>query len=222
MFKALKNLFGSGQANASSAPSLDQQRLDAMLEALGEPALVDRDSDTDRRVDVYAFGRNFIEECDFDAADDEGCVLVTSGMSDALMTPPDGAEVDETLAIELVWYVRDLNPEYISLLRWLAKLPTTDHTWLGHGHTVPMPTPPLTFSPMRNVLLLPPIVRTDRELLRDVEVNGHRVGTLGVHLLHDAEYQMVKTTDGLNAFLDLLDEKDHPLVFAPERSSLLG
>jgi Suppressor of fused protein (SUFU) len=218
MFNKLKNLFGSQEPAAPA--SLAEARLGAMVDALEEPDHVDRDTDADHKIDIYAFGRNFVEECDDDAEDDEGYVLITSGMSDRLMTAPDGAEMEETLATELVWYVRDLNPEYVHMLRWLAKLPAIDATWFGSGHRVPMPTPPLSFCGFRTFLLLEPIIATDRDLFDGLTQQDQPLGTLAVHLVSDAEYALIKRDEeGLNAFLDLLDENGYPLVFDPDRQS---
>ena len=55
----------------------------ALGEVLGEPAFAYRDDDQNHRIDVHAFGRNFVE--DDDVPDDDGYVLVTSGMSDRPM-----------------------------------------------------------------------------------------------------------------------------------------
>jgi hypothetical protein len=220
MFNKLKNLLGSKESAAP--PSLSEARLGAMVDALDEPDHVDRDTDADHKIDVYAFGRNFVEECDDDAEDDEGYVLITSGMSDRLMTAPAGTEVDETLATELIWYVRDLNPAYFHMLRWLAKLPTIDATWFGAGHRVPMPEPPLSFCGFRTFLLLQPIIATDRDLFDGLMQQDQPIETLVVHLIADAEYALIKSDEeGLNTFLDLLDENDYPLLFDPNRVSFV-
>jgi hypothetical protein len=220
MFNKLKSMW-STSAGATPAPSLADKRREAMIDALGEPEHVDHDADTERQVDIYAFGRNFIEACDSAAEDDEGFVLVTSGMSDRLMTPSDAFDADDSLAAELVWYVRDLNPEYFGVLRWLAKLPSMDNTWFGMGHTVPMPQPPLSFCAFSTFLFLPPIIRTDRDLLEDLEQQGHAVRTLVVHLISPQEHALVRQEEGLDQFLDLLDEHDYPLVFSPSRESIV-
>ncbi|WKB55948.1 suppressor of fused domain protein [Eleftheria terrae] len=205
----------------ASATPLAPARRAAMTAALGDPHLVDADPDRSQPIDIFVFERNFIEECDDDADDDPGYVLVTSGMSDQLMTLPDEGADDASPAVELVWYVRDLNPEYLANLRWLAKLPFIDATWFAMGHTIAMPRPPLSFCEFSAFLLLPPIIRTDRELFEDLEQQGHPIETLTVHLLSEPEYRLVKTEDGLDEFLDLLDEHDYPLIFDPARASIV-
>lgn len=220
MFSKLKSIFTSPE-NFRSPNSLAEKRFEVMVEALGEPDHIDRDTVTHNGIDIYAFGRNFVEECDSDAEDDEGFVLVTSGMSEQRMSPPESFDNEETLAIELIWYVRELNPEYFMNLRWLAKLPFIDNTWFGMGHTVPMPKPPLSFCPFSTYLFLPPIIRTDRYLFEDIEQQGQTVGTLVVHMVSPQEYHLVKQQNGLDQFLDLLDENDYPKIFTPTRKSIV-
>jgi hypothetical protein len=206
---------------SSQLSGLAASREEAMRETLGDPEFIDRDTDRNRRVDVYGFGRNFVAGCDGGADDDAGVVLVTSGMSDRLMPIPPGAEGEASPAAELIWYVREPNREFIGNLRWLAKLAAIDRTWFGSGHRVPMPDPPLSFCGFRTFLLLTPIVRTDRELLAAVRTAGHPIETLCVHLISEPEYALIKRADGLRSFFDLLDEGDYPIVFDPRRESLL-
>ncbi len=219
MLDKFRNLFGVAPRGVDTVASL---RLRTMANELGEPDHIDLDDDPDFRVNIYAFGRNFIEECDIDAEDREGYVLVTSGMSDRLMTTPEGADVDDTKATELIWYVPDLSPMYFSNLRWLAKMPDTDKTWFGHGHTVPMPFAPVQGCGFQTFLLLPPVIRTDRELFDDIDQDGHPIGTLCVHLISHSEYALVKNNDeGLGEFLNLLDQNDYPHVFDPNRHTYI-
>lgn len=207
---------------AAPAPSgLAASREQAMRAALGDPAFIDRDDDPDRRVDIYGFGRNFVEDCARHAAADEGVVLVTSGMSDRPMRIPAEAEGQASPATELIWYVREPHREFIGNLRWLAKLADIDKTWFGSGHRVPMPDPPLSFCGFRTFLLLTPIIGSDRELFAAVRAGGHAIETLCVHLISEPEYGLIKRTNGLRTFFDLLDEGDYPLVFDPRRASLL-
>ena len=192
----------------------------ALVTELGDADHIDMDPDRVNPIDIYAFGRNFVEECDEEAGNDEGYVLITSGMSDHLMQIPENIE-DESSAIELIWYVRDLNSEYFKNLRWLAKLPRLDGTWLGMGHTVPMPSPPLSFCNFRSFLFLPPIISTDRNVFQELLLNGEPIDTLVVHLISQEEYEVVKTDEGLDRFLDLLDDNDYPYIFDPKRKSIL-
>jgi len=219
MFAKLKKALMGGAADA--APTLAQLRLQAMLDELeDEPEQTFLDSaDAEHRVDIHAFGRNFIE--DSESADDEGYVLVTNGMSDRLMpAPPGGVPEDMTRAAELIWYVRDLNPEYISNLRWLAKLPAFDRFFLASGHRVPMPEPPLSFCGFQTFFFLTPIYRPDARMLSGVTVDdGQAIATLTVNLISEAEYALVKREGGFGELLDLFDANDHPMVFDPQRTS---
>lgn len=233
MFDKLKKILAGATAPglAAAAPTRAQLRLQAMLHGLeDEPEQTFLDSaDAAHRVDIHAFGRNFVEDCgDEDgedgedgAADDEGYVLVTNGMSDRLMpVPPGGVPEGASRAVELIWYVRDLHPEYIANLRWLAKLPDFDRFFLGLGHRVPMPEPPLSFCPFQTFFFLSPIYRPDERLLSGVAVDeGQTVATLTVHLISEAEYALVKREGGFGELLDLFDANDHPMVFDPQRSS---
>jgi hypothetical protein len=223
MFDRLKKALAGGAAAA--APTRAQLRLQAMLDALeDEPEQTFLDSaDAEHRVDIHAFGRNFVEDCDADAdaGNDPGYVLVTNGMSDRLMpAPPNGLPEGMTRAAELVWYVRDLNPEYISNLRWLAKLPAFDRFFLASGHRVPMPEPPLSFCGFQTFLFLSPIYGPDARMLSGVAVDeGEAIATLTVNLISEAEYALARREGGFGELLDLFDANDHPMVFDPQRIS---
>jgi hypothetical protein len=229
MFDKLKKIL-AGATPTATEPTRAQLRLQAMLDELeDEPEQTFLDSaDAEHRVDIHAFGRNFVEDCEGDdddvadaGADDEGYVLVTNGMSDRLMPAPAGGVPEgASRAIELVWYVRDLNPEYIANLRWLAKLPAFDGFFLGSGHRVPMPEPPLSFCAFQTFFFLSPIYRPDERMLSGVTVDeGEAVATLTVNLISEAEYALVKRENGFGELLDLFDANDHPMVFNPQRSS---
>jgi hypothetical protein len=196
-------------------------REQAMREALGDPDFVYRDETQDHSVDIFGFGRNFVEECDGATDDDHGYVLVTSGMSDRPMPIPSGAQDQASPLAELIWYVREPNHEFVHNLRWLAKLANFDNTWFGSGHRIPMPKPPLSFCYFKTFLLLSPIIRSDRELFASVQTEGPSIDALCVHLISEPEYALIKREKGLRTFFDLLDNGDYPLVFDPDRASLL-
>lgn len=218
MLQRLKTLMGAAPA---PVPALAQARADALRDALGQPGHIDRDRDPLHPVDIHVFRRNFVEDGDASVDDDRGHVLVTSGMSDRLMTMPAGYDGDESAARELIWYVREPDPEYFRQLRMLAKLPFAEHSWLGHGHTVPVPEPPLSSTGFSTFLLLPPAVAGDRHLFDNLSHGGHGIEILVVHLVSDAEYDLVRSDEGLDVFLDLLDVHRYPLVFDPARASYL-
>ncbi len=212
MLQRLRTLMG---AAPDPLPALAGARTAALRDALGAPEHIDRDDDRRHRVDVHVYAREFAED------GGTGYVLVTSGMSDRLMTMPTGYDGEESAARELFWYVREPNPAFIAQLRWLAKLPFAEGSWLGYGHTVPMPSPPFPGSPFSTFLLLPPAVAADRHLFDNLHLQGHGIETLVVHLLSDAEYDLVRSDEGLDVFLDLLDVHRYPQVFDPARPSYL-
>jgi Suppressor of fused protein (SUFU) len=225
MFNKLKNLFtASVDAAPKTIPSPRDARLATMIEELGEPNHVLRDDDKNFPVDIYAFGRDF-GDCDDDDDHDEGYVLVTNGMSDKLMHRPVVSSAsdleEESLAVELIWYVREVTADYIHYLRWLAKLPQIDETWFGSGHTVPMPEAPLDGCAFKTFFFMSPIIETDKYLLSEFQHGEHDVEMLTVNLISDAEYALVKTNNGLNQFFDLLDEKNYPTIHDPERASFV-
>ncbi|HUI95360.1 MAG TPA: suppressor of fused domain protein [Xanthobacteraceae bacterium] len=216
--KLFSRLFVVGGREAPSpASELMAPRAHAMREALGDPVAVYRDDAADHRVDVHAYGRNFAD-CDED--DDDGYVLVTSGMSDRPMPIPAGAWGRASPLTELIWYVRKPHREFVGNLRWLAKLANFDNTWFASGHRIPMPEPPLSFCPFKTFLLLTPILRLDRGLLASVETGGPPIETLCVHLISEPEYALIKR-DGLRRLFDRLDAAGYPLVFDPHRASLV-
>jgi Suppressor of fused protein (SUFU) len=197
----------------------------ALTEALDEAEHVDRDPKSG--IDIYAFERNFVDDCDEGAADNLGYVLSTVGMSRRRMQPlPEGEEDggDEdggSRAIELLWYVKTLDPAYFAALRWLALLPGIDGIAYFHGRTISPPTSLLSTTPFKTVLLLPPIYGPDQDLFEGLETSdGDTVTTLVVHLISDAEKAMIaRDGEGLDDFLDLLDEKEYPMLFDPARKS---
>lgn len=199
-------------------PTNHTYRSDAYRKVHGEPARVYPVEDG---VSIEAFAFDFSSEED---VEDPGYVLVTNGMSDRRMHLD--AEAEEAAAegevkprAELLWYVRELDPRYIANLRWLASFPFLDTTWLGFGHTIPMPEP-IFGSALTTYLLLTPILHRHQELGDALEIDGDAVDLLTVHLLTPAEYAL-KKDEGTDAILDLFDECDYPLVLDESRPSLV-
>jgi hypothetical protein len=220
LFSKLGLSIVGGREAPPAASRLVALREEAMREALGDPAFVDRDRAQNHRVDIYGFGRDFAADCDDGAEDDDGVVLVTSGMSDRPMRIPAGAWGRASPLAEMIWYVRKPDREFIGNLRWLAKLADFDKTWFASGHRIPMPGPPLSSCPFRTFLLLTPIVVSDRALFGSVATGGPAIDALCVHLISDAEYALIKRA-GLRTFFDRLDARGYPLVFDPHRASVV-
>jgi hypothetical protein len=137
-------------------------------------------------------------------------------MSELRMAVP--ARAEAKCRAELMWYVRDATPEISTTLRWLASLPFVDNTWLGFGHRVPMPEPPVPGTDFKTFLFLTPIIAPDQRIAEQLSIVGDPVEILTVNLISDREYGLIKN-EGLDAFLDLLDENDHPPIFDPSRRS---
>ena len=168
----------------------------------------------DSRIDVHAFGRDFLPDCE--AGSDEGYVLLTNGMSEHRMAVP--AQAEAKRRAELMWYVREATPEISATLRWLASLPSIDNTWFGFGHRVPMPEPPVPGMDFRTFLFLTPVITPDQQIAEALSIAGDPVEILTVNLISDREVALIKS-EGLDAFLDLLDENDYPPIFDPMRKS---
>jgi Suppressor of fused protein (SUFU) len=211
-FKGL--LSDSGQS--TDRADLYARRLALYAQELGPPEHTFRDAQ-DRRIDLHAFARDFVPDCE--PGSDAGYVLLTNGMSQHRMAIADdiGANAGK-LRAELMWYVREPTHEICANLRWLANLPFIDSTWFGFGHRVAMPEPVLPGCDFKTFLFLTPIIRTDQRMAQALAIDGDPVEILTVNLISDQEYALIKQ-DGLNAFLDLLDENDYPPVFDPARKS---
>jgi hypothetical protein len=170
------------------------------------------------RVDVLGFERDFSTAED---ETDEGWVLVTSGMSDRRMHVDEEAQAGEAAArAELIWYVREPGRELMENLRWVAQFPFIDDTWLGFGHTIPMPSPIIDGTALTTFFLLQPIIRRDRRLLDGVTIDGDEVATFVLHVLTQAEYEL-KRKEGTDRILELFDEHDYPLIFDPTRPPMV-
>ena len=212
MLSFLKKPLLNRRQPADSAGS-HMQRLAIYERELGEREYTFSDASS-RRIDVHAFGRDFVPDCE--EGSDEGYVLLTNGMSEQRMAVPDQAEAK--VRAELMWYVREATPEVSATLRWLASVPLLDDTWFGFGHRVPMPAPPVPGTDFKTFLFLTPIVTPDQRIAEALSVAGDPVEILTVNLISDREYELIKR-EGLDAFLDLLDENDYPPIFDPSRKS---
>jgi hypothetical protein len=206
-----KPLFNRGEP-ATSAGS-HAQRLAIYEQELGEREYTFSDA-SDRRIDVHAFGRDFVPDCEEGSG--EGYVLLTNGMSEHRMAVPDQAEAK--VRAELMWHVRDATPEISATLRWLASVPSIDNTWFGFGHRVPMPAPPVPGTDFKTFLFLTPIITPDQRIAAALSVADDPLEILTVNLISDREYELIKK-EGLDPFLDLLDENDYPPIFDPARKS---
>ena len=132
------------------------------------------------------------------------------------MAVPDQAEAK--VRTELMWYVREATPEISTTLRWLASVPFIDNTWFGFGTECPCRHRLCRARISKRSLFLTPIITPDQRIAEALSIAGDPVEILTVNLISDREYELIKN-DGLDAFLDLLDENDYPAVFDPARRS---
>jgi hypothetical protein len=204
--------FSAGEPPASG-DSNNAYRRSVYIEELGEPDCV-FPGNRPESIEVLAFGRDFSL---IDPAGD-GFVLLTNGMSDRRMAVPSRAGEDIKRRAELMWYVREPEPNIVNNLRWLAEFPFIDETWLGFGHRIPMPWPPVSRSEFRTFLFLTPTIAPDQRIAEALTIENDEVAILSVHLISGIEYDFIKTA-GLDAFLDVLDEHEYPPIFNPERNS---
>ncbi len=193
---------------------------------LGEIDQLFKDTDLDEvvpKIDILAFERDFSTD---DDEEDLGWVLITSGMSDLRMTldaeAEDQAKGDTSLRrrAELVWYVLEPKPKYLAHLRWLAKFPFIDSTWLGCCHTISIPDPIFANSKLTTSLLLTPIIAPEQEIAETLTIDDDPVELLVVHLLTNDEHRL-KQESGVDAILDLFDDSEYPLDLNERRASLV-
>jgi hypothetical protein len=141
-------------------------------------------------------------------------------MSDLPMKTPAGASPRR---VELILYCPEREPEYVETLKFLARFPHDQRTWIGAGHTIPNGNPPAPMwgSPeLDTVLLMPSIVKRHQALPDELVLKGDPVEFLWVVPLSRAECEL-KLNKGFGAVLDLFFEKKHPWIFEPGRKSYL-
>ena len=81
-----------------------------------------------------------------------------------------------------------------------------------------MPAPPVPGTDFKTFLFLTPIIAPDQRIAEALSVAGDPVEVLTVNLISDREYELIKK-EGVDGFLDLLDETDYPPIFDPSRRS---
>ncbi|HLY18803.1 MAG TPA: suppressor of fused domain protein [Bryobacteraceae bacterium] len=147
--------------------------------------------------------------------------LVTSGMSDLRMRVPPAAGKDAPRRVELIFYCAEPKQEYIETLRWVARFPHDQKTWLSFGHTIPNGDPPAPFwgsEILEALLCMPTIVQCDQALPEKLILAGDPVHFLWVVPLSMPECDL-KLEQGFGAILDLFGKNRHPHVFDPGRRS---
>ena len=81
-----------------------------------------------------------------------------------------------------------------------------------------MPAPPIPGTDFKTFLFLTPVITPDQRIAEALSLSGDPVEILTVNLISDREYELIKN-EGLDPFLDLLDENGYPPIFDPSRKS---
>ncbi len=148
--------------------------------------------------------------------------LASGGMSDRPMILEEG--VPRSFARrETILYCKTPDLEYIDMVRFFARFPHQNSTWLGPGHTIPNGDPPAPLfenSQLCAVLLLDSVVLPDRQLADKVVLDGDPVDFLWIVPITQAELDY-KLKNGCDALLDLFDKVKHPVVLDRGRASYL-
>jgi hypothetical protein len=157
----------------------------------------------------------------------DAVTLVTTGMSERPMTPPEGLE--DLRCAELVMV---LPPDWpldrpeglwpLTLLQTLAQLPHQFDTWLWAGHTVPNDDPPEPYGPgtaLCGVILAEPVLAPEEFAL--CRVGDRDVHLLSVVPLHADEMQF-KLDRGPDALFDRLGRAGVTEGLVPDRPSVAG
>jgi hypothetical protein len=163
-------------------------------------------------IDVHTYSRS--------GAQGDVFVLVTSGMSDLPMRIPPAAG-KAARRVELIFYCSEPKKEYLETLRWVARFPHDQKTWLSFGHTLPNGNPPAAFwgsEILDTLLFMPTIVHRDQKLPKELVLDGDPVHFLWVVPLSTPECNL-KLAKGFGAILDLFEKNRHPHVFDPNRRS---
>ena len=149
--------------------------------------------------------------------------LVTSGMAEHPMSPPEGAEAfthaELVLALPPEWDF-DRDPWPLAMLQGLAALPHEYETWLWEGHTVPNGNPPKRYArdtKLSGVVLAAPLLVPDEFLT--LKVGGRTVHFLAVIPLYDEEMDL-KLEAGADVLFDRLQAAGISEGLEPYRPSV--
>jgi len=164
-------------------------------------------------IDVHTYARTIQQRSVF--------VLVTSGMSDLPMRLPAAAGGAAPRRVELIFYCAEPKKEYLETLRWVARFPHDQKTWLSFGHTLPNGNPPAPLwgsNILDTLLFMPTIVQHDQRLPKELVLADDPVHFLWVVPLSTPECNL-KLKKGFDAILGLFGKNRHPFVFDPDRKS---
>jgi hypothetical protein len=143
-------------------------------------------------------------------------ILVTEGMSDYQMNcAPDGVP----RRCELLMYVEEIKPAYVDLLRFLARLPSEENTWISHGSTMTNGQPPQPIfvnSELDCFLFIDAPIPEEHVFSLD----GDRVALLLVIPVTTAECDLVRS-DGLEALGMAFRARDFDCILDETRPSCI-
>ena len=157
--------------------------------------------------------------------------LVTSGLSEAPMSTPEGAEelawAELCICLPPTWPLTQedfKNESNYWPLRWLkilARFPHEYDTWISYGHTIPNGDPPEPYAPGTKLccqLLVPPLL-LPKDFLRLSVTPEKTIHFWQLLPLHADEVQF-KLDHGLDALMDKFPEGLDWLVLNPRRRSV--
>lgn len=142
--------------------------------------------------------------------------LVTSGMSDRRMFMPKDSEDPRRLELEM--YVKDIKKPQIDRLVNAAEFPFLEKTYLGHGDTIDWAEAITRGSNLEADLLIYSLLETHRQLT--LFIRGDNVQLLWCIPITSAELDY-KKEHGIDAFLDILDDANHPIALDVHRKSYI-
>jgi hypothetical protein len=144
-------------------------------------------------------------------------VAVTNGMSDQRMADCDDPQGWHRR--ELIQYFPKCTEGYAHRLHLMAWLPLFDGFYLDTHHSVAWPYPAVEGTPWKHALFLPPLVKSHREFV--FEVDGDKVSFLW-HIPISDEERAFKQEHGPDALIARMDAVGLPWVFDENnRPSLL-
>lgn len=134
-------------------------------------------------------------------------VLITNGMSDKRLESKDQSEFDR---LELIQYLRHYSEDYARRLYEMAWLPHYDGFVLHKGDTIAWPNPSIAGSVWKNSLFLEPLPKAHQNFRFKIE--NDTASLLWLVPISDEELNF-KKREGLNVFLDWMQEKGLPWIF---------
>lgn len=143
--------------------------------------------------------------------------LVTSGMSDRRMSVP-ANHPNIPRRAEILIYVEEPNDQHFLWIKWAAKFPFIDNTYLTHGHTVQWHEPLFPGSELSCILFINSIVLSDNRFRKTLLIEGDQVDLLWFVPITRREWAFKKES-GVDALLDLFCKHQHPIGLDEKRAS---